>query len=119
MVARLDEMMEGWARRIVDSLDGRDHCEFVGEVAELLPLHVIADIVGIPVDERTAIFDDVKSMLRSWDPESGVTAGEQPRRPDAHADLRPHAQRDAAGRAGGRRVVEARARPAHPRRRHR
>jgi cholest-4-en-3-one 26-monooxygenase len=72
MVARLDEMMEGWARRIVDSLAGRERCEFVTEVAELLPLHVIADIVGIPVDERPAIFDDVKSMLRSWDPESGV-----------------------------------------------
>ncbi len=76
MVARLDEMMEGWARRIVDSLEGRDHCEFVGEVAELLPLHVIADIVGIPVEERSAIFDDVKGMLRSWDPESGLDPAE-------------------------------------------
>ncbi len=72
MVARLDEMMEGWARRIVDSLAGRDRCEFVSEVAELLPLHVIADIVGIPVEERAQVFDDVKAMLRSWDPESGV-----------------------------------------------
>jgi cholest-4-en-3-one 26-monooxygenase len=69
-------MMEGWARRIVDSLAGRDRCEFVTEVAELLPLHVIADIVGIPVDERPAIFDDVKAMLRSFDPETGVDPAE-------------------------------------------
>ena len=68
--------MEGWARRIVDDLAGRDRCEFVTEVAELLPLHVIADIVGIPVDERAEVFDDTKSMLRSWDPESGVPFGE-------------------------------------------
>jgi cytochrome P450 len=76
MVARLDEMMEGWARRIVDSLAGADRCEFVGDVAELLPLHVIADIVGIPVDERPQVFDDVKAMLRSWDPESGLAPAE-------------------------------------------
>lgn len=76
MVARLDEMMEGWARRIVDSLAGSDRCEFVSEVAELLPLHVIADIVGIPVEERPQVFNDVKSMLRSWDPESGVAPEE-------------------------------------------
>jgi len=72
MVAVLDEMMEGWARRIVDDLAGRDRCEFVTEVAEMLPLHVIADIVGIPVEERAQVFDDTKAMLRSWDPESGV-----------------------------------------------
>jgi cholest-4-en-3-one 26-monooxygenase len=76
MVARLDEMMEGWARRIVDSLAGRDRCELVGEVAELLPLHVIADIVGIPVEERAQVFDDTKAMLRAWDPESGVPPAE-------------------------------------------
>jgi len=72
MVAALDQMMEGWARRIVDDLAGRDRCEFVSEVAEMLPLHVIADIVGIPVAERAGVFDDTKAMLRSWDPESGV-----------------------------------------------
>ena len=72
MISKLDEMMEGWARRIVDDPAGRDRCEFVGEVAELLPLHVIADIVGIPVEERAQVFDDTKAMLRSWDPESGV-----------------------------------------------
>ena len=76
MVAQLDEMMESWARRIVDSLAGADRCEFVADVAELLPLHVIADIVGIPVDERPQVFDDVKAMLRSWDPESGVAPAE-------------------------------------------
>jgi cytochrome P450 len=68
--------MEGWARRIVDSLAGADRFEFVGDVAELLPLHVIADIVGIPVDERPQVFDDVKAMLRSWDPESGLAPAE-------------------------------------------
>ena len=76
MVAQLDEMMEGWARRIVDSLSGRDRSEFVTDVAELLPLHDIADIVGIPVDERPAIFDDVKAMLRAFDPETGVDPAE-------------------------------------------
>ena len=115
MVAVLDEMMEGWARRIVDDLAGRDRCEFVTEVAEMLPLHVIADIVGIPVDERAQVFDDTKAMLRSWDPESGVPF-EQNR--DAQMRLLRYAHVLSSarrGRAGGRRVVEAGRRPAHAR----
>lgn len=76
MVARLDELMEGWARRIVDSIVTSDRCDFVADVAHLLPLHVIADIVGVPVEDRPAVFADTTAMLRSWDPESGVPAEE-------------------------------------------
>ncbi len=76
MVARLDEMMDQWAVSIVDSLADRDRCEFVSEVAELLPLHVIADIVGIPVEDRPAVFADTAFMLQAFDPESGVPAEE-------------------------------------------
>ena len=72
MVARLDEMMQGWARRLVDSLAGGERCDVVADLAELLPLHVIADIVGIPVEERAAVFADTKTMLRAFDPASGV-----------------------------------------------
>jgi cytochrome P450 len=46
--------------------------DFVRDVAELLPLHVIADIIGIPEPERAAVFDGTNTILRAFDPNGGV-----------------------------------------------
>ncbi len=46
--------------------------DFVRDVAELLPLHVIADIIGIPEPERRPVFDGTNTILRAFDPNGGV-----------------------------------------------
>ena len=46
--------------------------DFVRDVAELLPLHVIADIIGIPEPERAEVFDGTNTILRAFDPNGGV-----------------------------------------------
>ncbi|MHA7839451.1 MAG: cytochrome P450 family protein, partial [bacterium] len=48
MVGRLQDQIQGWADRIVEGVADRGQCEFVSEVAYPLPMHLIADIVGIP-----------------------------------------------------------------------
>jgi cytochrome P450 len=73
---RMLDTLEGHLRwrtaRILDSVEGRDGIDFVADVAELLPLHVIADIIGIPETERAEVFKGTNAILRAFDPEGGV-----------------------------------------------
>jgi cytochrome P450 len=73
-VKRLEERMEVWADRIIDRIADRGECDFVADVAHLLPLHVIADIVGIPESDRGWVFDELNKMARWEDPEAGLPA---------------------------------------------
>ncbi len=47
----------------------RDDCDFVTEVAALLPLRVIVDLMGIPRSQETFIFDRTNRILGFLDPE--------------------------------------------------
>jgi len=71
-VQRLEERMEARAQRILDAVVPRGECDFVADVSHLLPLHVIADIVGIPESDRDRVFDEVNRMTRYEDPEAGM-----------------------------------------------
>jgi cytochrome P450 len=46
-------------------------CEFVSEVAYQLPMHVIADIIGIPEADRQWVFRCTDRMMKASDPGSG------------------------------------------------
>ena len=72
MLDTLESHLRWRTNRILDSIEGRAGIDFVGEVAELLPLHVIADIIGIPEDERPDVFKGTNTILRAFDPEGGV-----------------------------------------------
>ncbi|WP_301149819.1 cytochrome P450 [Mycobacterium simiae] len=54
-MARIDERIVANARRIVDDIAGRGEIDFVAEVAALLPMHNICDMVGIPEQHRTMV----------------------------------------------------------------
>ncbi len=77
MVGRLEEQARGWARQIVDAALERGSCNFVHDVAYQLPMHMIADIMGIPVADRKELFDLVKNMLESTDPANPVPQAER------------------------------------------
>ncbi len=73
MLDTLEDHLRWRTERILDAVttQGGD-IDFVRDVAELLPLHVIADIIGIPEGERTPVFDGTNTILRAFDPNGGV-----------------------------------------------
>jgi cytochrome P450 len=57
------------AAEIVDGVAERGQCDFVTEVAALLPLRVIVDMMGIPRREEKFIFDQTNTIAGFMDPE--------------------------------------------------
>ena len=64
------------ARRIVDEVIDRGECDFVTDVAAELPLIVIADLLGIPQEDRHKVFEWSNRMIGREDPEYGITLDE-------------------------------------------
>jgi cytochrome P450 len=62
MVAGLDDRVRGLARRIVDAVAPHGTCDFVADVAGELPSYVIADLVGIPLDDGRRLYTLTERM---------------------------------------------------------
>jgi cholest-4-en-3-one 26-monooxygenase len=56
-VADLRDQIRKRTDTIIDSLAGNTSCDLVEDVALWLPLHVIADLVGVPEADRRQVFD--------------------------------------------------------------
>jgi cholest-4-en-3-one 26-monooxygenase len=67
-IGALDEILEERARRIVREAVAEGQGNFVEQVAALLPLEVIADMIGIPAEDRQKIFNWSNQMTGSDDP---------------------------------------------------
>jgi cytochrome P450 len=68
----LDSMKAGVeeaAADVVDAIIDKGECDFVTEVAALLPLRIIVDLMGIPRSEEKAIFEQSNVVLGFMDPE--------------------------------------------------
>jgi cytochrome P450 len=61
--------VEGVAAGIVDEIAEKGACDFVTEVAALLPLRIIVDLMGIPRSEEQYIFDRTNVILGFTDAE--------------------------------------------------
>jgi cytochrome P450 len=77
MVGRLEEQMRRWSARILDAALERGACDFVPDVAYQLPMHMIADIVGIPEADRAWLFGVTNDFLSAGDPARGLTRDQQ------------------------------------------
>lgn len=77
MVRQLDENTRRWAVSIIDKALELGTCDFVRDVAYQLPMHVIADIVGIPLEDREWLFTLTTNFLQAGDAEHPVTLEEQ------------------------------------------
>ena len=71
MVKLLDDVFVRRARAIVDDVIERGGCDFVEDVAAELPLQAIADIMGVPQEDRKKVFDWSNRMIGSDDPDFG------------------------------------------------
>lgn len=77
MIGRLEAQARDWAKKILDEALTRSECDFVEDVAYKLPMHMIADIVGIPLEDRAWLFDLVNDWLQCTDPEHPTPAEQQ------------------------------------------
>jgi cytochrome P450 len=89
MIADLERRIATRTTRILDAIAARGECDFVQDVAYQLPMHVIADIVGIPEDERPWVFERAEILLKSLDPTTSLTEAD---RLSAQADIFEYAQ---------------------------
>lgn len=69
MIARMEEYIRRAAREIVDNVIEEGSCDFVTRIAAELPLVVIADIMGVPQEDRHLVFDWSNRLIGFDDPE--------------------------------------------------
>lgn len=65
VVADLEPRIERLARDLLDAVPGRDRLELVNDLAYPLPVIVIAELLGIPAEDRDVFRQWVDAMLRS------------------------------------------------------
>ena len=70
--------IEALARQIVDRVAARGECDLVDDIAGELPSYVIADMVGIPLDDGRRLYELTEKMHSATVPpeEAGVAAME-------------------------------------------
>ncbi len=71
MIGLIETHLAYRAELIVDQVIERGECEFVTDLAAELPLQAIAEIMGVPQEERHLIFDWTNRMVGADDPEYG------------------------------------------------
>jgi cholest-4-en-3-one 26-monooxygenase len=79
MIARMSEVIERRARRIVDEVADRGRCDFVEDIAAKLPLEMICEMIGLPEAEWPYVFELSNKLIGFDDPEYRATpeVGEQ------------------------------------------
>lgn len=73
MIGKLDDDCRKWAARLIDDALALGDIDFVSEIAYKLPMHMIADIVGIPESDRDWLFSMVNNLLLSVAPSSAMS----------------------------------------------
>ncbi|MFN8040619.1 MAG: cytochrome P450 [Acidimicrobiales bacterium] len=69
MIGLLEQHLRFKAQTIVDNVVERGRCDFVADVAAELPLQAIAELLGVPLEDRTKLFDWSNRMIGFDDPE--------------------------------------------------
>ncbi|MDG4664407.1 cytochrome P450 [Mycobacterium sp. 236(2023)] len=70
MIGRLEQRIASRTERILAAAQGNT-VDFVADIAYQVPMHLIADIVGIPEDDRAWVFERTDRLLKTADPYSG------------------------------------------------
>jgi len=81
-VARLDERIRGHARALCERAFagrvGRGECDFAKDVAADLPLLTLADVLGMPEQDRWLLFDWSNRVIGYQDPDYAASAAFDP-----------------------------------------
>ncbi len=65
-VARLNDHIADMARQIVDDVIERGECDFVDDVAGALPSYVIAEMLGIPLEDGRRLYELVAILTSGY-----------------------------------------------------
>jgi cholest-4-en-3-one 26-monooxygenase len=76
MIGQLEPHIRELTRNILDPVLAKGECDFVVDIAAELPLEVIAELIGVPREDRHKIFEWSNRMIGSEDPEYIVAADE-------------------------------------------
>jgi cytochrome P450 len=81
-IARLDERIHGHARALCERAfagrGGRGECDFAKDVAADLPLLTLADVLGMPEQDRWLLFDWSNRVIGYQDPDYATSAAFDP-----------------------------------------
>lgn len=69
MVGLIEQHLAAKATAIVDSIIDRGACDFVEDVAAQLPLFAIAELMGVPEEDRRKLYDWSNTLIGFDDPE--------------------------------------------------
>ena len=69
MINNLHGRIRAMVRKIINGVIERGECDFVEDVAALLPLEVICEMMGVPQEDRRRIYELGNKMVGSDDPE--------------------------------------------------
>ena len=73
MIGQLEPRIRAICERIVDDVVAKGGCDFVVDVAAEITLQAIAELIGVPQEDRHKIFDWSNRMIGSEDPEYRVS----------------------------------------------
>ena len=73
MIGLLEQYLAHRTTVIIDEVIEQGSCDFVTDVAAELPLQAIAEIMGVPQEDRKLLFDWSNRMIGIDDPEYGGT----------------------------------------------
>ncbi|BBX16520.1 cytochrome [Mycolicibacterium duvalii] len=90
MIGRLEQLIATRTRNILATAAAGGTCDFVSDIAYQVPMHLIADIVGIPESDRGWVFERTDLLLKTGNPYNGYTDEE---RLAVQAELFDYAQR--------------------------
>ena len=76
-VGKLEEGIRARAAAMIDRLLAAGGGDWIGDVADVLPMTVIGDIIGIPDEDRPDIFDTLDRILAANSPDTQMTEQEQ------------------------------------------
>ena len=74
MIKRLEPHLREMSVNILEAAIAKGDSDFVVDVAAELPLQAIAELIGVPQEDRHKIFDWSNRMIGSEDPEYAVSA---------------------------------------------
>jgi cholest-4-en-3-one 26-monooxygenase len=74
MVAQLEQHIHETADEIIDAVIEKGSADFVTDLVAELPLIVIAELLGVPREDRHRVFDWSNQMVGNEDPEYQITA---------------------------------------------
>ena len=76
-IGKLEDGIRARASAMIDRLLTAGGGDWIGDVADVLPMSVIGDIIGIPEEDRPQIFDTLDRILKLNSPDANMTEQEQ------------------------------------------